>query len=82
MNKNKEKFTLQEFLAIQKQVTSTYNVWAGECVNTDLRTQFLDLLDKEHAIQNDIFCEMNKKGFYPVKPSTAKELSALKEKFS
>jgi len=80
-DKDKDKFALQEFLTIQKYVTNAYNMWAGECVNNDLRTGFFDLLEKEHAIQNELFCEMNEKGFYPVKSSTAKDLNELKQKF-
>ena len=77
-----EKFILQDFLTTQKQVTNTYNTWAGECVNAELRNKFLDLLKEEHAIQNELFVEMNNRGYYPVKPSTPEELSQLKQKFS
>ncbi|MFI3114651.1 MAG: spore coat protein [Clostridia bacterium] len=76
-----EKFTLQDFLTMEKQVTGTYNIWAGECVCPELRNKFLDILKEEHEIQNSIFQEMNSRGFYPVKPSEPQELEQLKQKF-
>lgn len=80
-NQEAEKFVLQDFLSTQKQITSTYNVWAGECVNTQLRNTFLDLLKEEHGIQNELFVEMNKRGYYPVPEGTAQEMNKLKQKF-
>lgn len=76
-----EKFVLQDCLSTQKQITSTYNIWSGECVNNSLRNKFLDILKEEHEIQNDVFVAMNERGFYPVKAGTQEELTALKQKF-
>lgn len=80
-NQSNEKFMLQEFLTLEKQTTSTYNTWAGECENNALRTKFLDILDDVHCIQNDIFKIMNQRGYYPVKPATQQELTEVKQKF-
>lgn len=80
-NQSNEKFTLQDFLTTQKQVTGTYNVWAGECQNNELRSKFIHILEDEHAIQNEIFVEMKSRGFYPVKAGEQQELDQIKQKF-
>lgn len=80
-NQNNEKFILDDFLSTEKHMTSTYNMWLTECVNPNLRNKFMDILKDSHCIQNEVFQEMNARGFYPVKPSTQQELDTLKQKF-
>jgi len=77
-----DKDYLAEFLDIEKQVTANYNYYAGECVNTDLRSSMLSLLDEEHDIQSDIFNQMHARGWYQVKSADPNELATVKTKFS
>lgn len=76
-----EKLDLQELLTLEKQTTSTYNTWAGECEHDGLRNKFIDILTDVHCIQNDIFKVMNQRGYYPVKAGTEQELNEIKQKF-
>ena len=72
---------LTEFLDTQKQLTANYNYYAGECMNTELRSSMLTLLDEEHDIQSDIFNQMHARGWYQVKSADPNELSTVKTKF-
>jgi spore coat protein CotF len=76
-----EQDILKDFLSSQKFITETYNTWAGECVNTNLRDDFLCILKEEHDIQSDIFTEMQSHGWYPTKPAEQTELDTLRQKF-
>jgi len=76
-----DKDYLSEFLDTQKQLTANYNYYAGECVNTELRSSMLTLLDEEHDIQADIFNQMHARGWYQVKGADQNELETVKTKF-
>ncbi len=77
-----EKEILQDCLSSQKFATTNYNIWAGECVNPQLKSAFLNILDDEHKIQQDIFTDMNTNGWYPVQPAEQQKLQQVKQKFS
>ena len=77
-----DKEALSDFLATQKMISSTYNTFAGECVNTQLRDEFLNILKEEHCIQSEIFSEMQSRGWYQVQPADANEVTKARQKFS
>ena len=77
-----DKETLTAFLATQKLISSTYNTFAGECSNTQLRDEFLNILKEEHCIQSELFEEMNSRGWYQVQPADANEVTKVRQKFS
>lgn len=77
-----EKDILQDCLSSQKYVTDSYNTFAGECVNEQLRSAFLNILDDEHRIQADIFCDMSAKGWYQPAPADQQKIQQAKQKFS
>lgn len=76
-----EKSIMEDFLSTQKHITTTYNLFAGECVNENLRNDFLAILNDEHCIQSEIFCEMQNHGWYQTKPVEQQELNNLRSKF-
>ena len=71
-----------DLLAGQKQITSNYNTYAGECKCADLRNAFLDILHQEHDIQNELFVTMESKGWYPTKQAPMSEISAARQQFA
>lgn len=77
-----EKEMLNDFLISQKLITSSYNTYAGECVNAQLRNTFLNILDDEHKIQADIFGNMQAKGFYQTEPAEQQKVWQAKQKLS
>ena len=77
-----EKEILQDSLLSQKQATSSYNTFAGECVSEQLRCAMLNILDDEHKIQADIFCAMQSKGWYQVEPAEQQKIQQARQKLS
>ena len=77
-----DKEILGDALATQKQITSSYNTFAGECQCRELRDSFLNILKEEHTIQSDLFDEASSRGWYPVKMAPVTEISAAKQKFT
>lgn len=77
-----EKEVLADALAAEKATTEHYNLWANECMHQGVRNVILDCLDKEQAIQQDVFQMMHAKGFYPVPPAQSQKVEEAKQKFS
>lgn len=77
-----DKEVLQDALCTQKASTSLYNLGANECVNKSLRDTMMDLLNKEHAIQFDVFNTMHAKGFYPTPDAEATKIQQAKQKYA
>lgn len=76
-----ERDILDDFLTSQKHIAGTYNTWAGECVNRNLRDEFLCILKEEHEIQSELFTEMQNHGWYQTQPAGQQELTGLRQKF-
>ena len=77
-----EKEILQDGLLSQKHISEGYNTYAGECVNEQLRSTFLNILNDEHAIQADMFCDLQSRGWYQVEPAQPQKVSSARQKFS
>ncbi len=77
-----EKEILQDGLISQKHISESYNTFAGECVNEQLRSTFLNILDDEHRIQADMFCTLQSNGWYQVEPAEQQKIVQARQKFS
>ena len=77
-----EKEILQDGMISQKHITESYNTFAGECVNDQLRSTFLNILDDEHAIQADMFCTMQSNGWYQVENAPTQKITEARQKYS
>ena len=77
-----EKEVLGDCLNSQKQITAAYNTYAGECVNAQLRSAFLNILSEEHRIQADIFTDMNRRGWYLPEQADQQKIWQTKDKLS
>jgi Spore coat protein len=77
-----EKEILQDGMISQKHIAESYNTFAGECVNEQLRSTFLNILDDEHKIQADMFCSMQKNGWYPVENAPQQKIDQARQKYS
>ena len=80
MMNDQERIT--DFLASQKQISSSYNTFANECCNTQLRDAFLNILSDEHKIQSDLFNAAQSRGWYQVAPADSQKVSQAYQKFS
>ena len=76
-----DKDILQDALASQKFVTGNYNTFTTECVTPEVRGVFMSILKDEHDIQNEVFTEMQKRGWYQVQPADHQKLQQTKTKF-
>ena len=77
-----EKEVLSDALTAEKTATEHYNIWANECVHANVRDAILDCLDKEHAIQQDVFRMMHGWGFYPTPAAEMQKVVEAKQKLS
>lgn len=77
-----EKEILQDGLISQKHITEAYNSYAGECVNEQLRTAMLNILDDEHRIQADMFGTLQCNGWYQVDCAEQQKIDQARQKFS
>lgn len=76
-----DKEILSDLLISQKHLTSSYNTYAGECVNMQLRDTMLDILKDEHCIQSDLFSELSTNGWYQTTPAEQQKIDQTKQKF-
>lgn len=76
-----EKEMMGDILVSQKQITDTYNSFANECSAPTVRDEFLNILNEEHQMQSEIFCEMQKRGWYPTQAADQQQISQVKMKF-
>ena len=72
---------LQDSLLTEKHVTDSYNLYAGECVNEQLRTTMLNILTDVHTIQANIFSTMQSNGWYQVDPADQQKIQKARQKF-
>ena len=77
-----EKEILGDALNTEKNATNLYNLSANECSHPDLRNTMMDLLEKEHEIQVDVFNQMHTMGFYPTPAAEGKKMQEAKAKFT
>ena len=76
-----DKDRLQDALASQKFITGNYNMSATESATPEVRGVLMSILKEEHDIQNEIFVEMQKRGWYQVTPAEQQKLQQAKTKF-
>ena len=72
---------MEDSLLGQKQMTSSYNTFAGECVSPQLRTAMLNILNEEHTIQSDLFSDMQQRGWYQVEQAPPQKVTQTKQKY-
>lgn len=76
-----DKEILDDSIASQKLISSGYNTYADECVNENLRRDFLSILKEEHDIQNELFTESRNRGWYSVDAAEEAKLQKAYQKF-
>ncbi len=72
---------LQDSLLTEKHMTDSYNLYAGECVNEQLRSTMLNILNDVHTIQANIFSTMQSNGWYQVDPADQQKIQKARQKF-
>ncbi len=75
-----EKEILKDSLISEKHMTDSYNTFAGECVNPQLRSAMLNILNDVHTIQADIFSTMQQNGWYQVEAAEQQKIQNARQK--
>ncbi|MBO5293729.1 MAG: spore coat protein [Clostridia bacterium] len=79
--KMNEQEKLTDLLSTQKYLTSMYNAYCCEAATPSVKSSLLSILQDEHRIQEEIFHEMNTRGYYPLEKAEETKLNATKQKF-
>lgn len=77
-----DKDMMTDILSSQKFVTDGYNSYANECATPAVKTDFMNILKEEHQIQHDVFCEMQKRGWYSTESADQNKINQAKQKYS
>lgn len=78
---NEQEF-LTDLLMGEKKMSSNYDTYASECVNTQLRDQFLQALNQGHKTQTELFNQAKSKGWYQVEQAPASKVATAYQKFT
>lgn len=82
MNKSfSDKDIMQDMLSSQKFMADGYNSYANECATPAVKTDFMNILNEEHQIQNEVFTEMQKRGWYATEPADQNKIDQAKQKY-
>lgn len=73
--------TMLDLLSSQKYLTGMYNSFCSEAASGTVRSSLMSILQDEHRIAEEIFNEMNVRGYYPVTRAEEKKISDAKNKF-
>ena len=76
---DKEKLT--DLLSAEKFASSAYNAYCLEAATPSVRSCLCSLLQDEHRIAEEIFGEMNTRGYYPVEKAEQQKVTAARQKF-
>ncbi|MCI8477500.1 MAG: spore coat protein [Oscillospiraceae bacterium] len=73
---------MTDFILAEKKMSANYDTFASECVNVQLRDEFLNLINQGHQTQTDLFKLAQSKGWYQVEAAPAAKISTAYTKFS
>ena len=71
---------MTDLLLTEKKMSGNYNVFASECVNTQLRDAFVNMITQGHKTQTELFKTAQQKGWYQVEQAPAQKVSQLEQK--
>ena len=80
--KMSDKERMEDTLSDHKFITSEYNTYTSEAATPGVWNTMMNILNEEHHIQQDIWKEMNSRGWYPVEKAEENKLTQAKQKFS
>lgn len=73
---------MTDLILMEKKMSANYNEFASECVNPQLRTQFLNLLNQDQDIQAQLFQAAQSRGWYQTQPADGAQINQAYQKFS
>ena len=79
--KFEEKQMLGDALNSQKFIAGVYNNDVMECATPAVRNCICGILEDERRMQEEIFEEMNRRGFYPTEKAEEKKIAETKQTY-
>lgn len=76
-----EKLMLNDALNSEKFIAAMYNADTMECATPQVKNCFCGILEDEHRMQQQIFDEMNSRGYYPVEKAKEEKINETKQKY-
>ncbi len=73
---------MTDLLLTEKKMSANYGLFASECVNTQLRDAFVDLLTQGHKTQTQLFQAAQQRGWYQVEQAPAQKVAQAEQKFT
>ena len=73
---------ITDLLLTEKKMSGNYNEYASECVNTQLRDTFVNMLTQGHKTQTDLFKTAQQKGWYQVEQAPTQKVEQAWQKYS
>lgn len=71
-----------DMILSEKKMTSNYNTFASECVDDQLRNQYLNILNQSHQAQTALFKAAQSKGWYTVEQAAQSKITEAYNKFN
>ena len=73
---------MADLLFTEKKMSANYDTFASECVNTQLRDAFVDLLTQGHKTQTQMFQAAQQRGWDQVEQAPAQKVAQAEQKFT
>ena len=73
---------ITDLILSEKKMSANYDTFASECVNVQLRDEFLKIFNQGHQTQTDLFKTAQQKGWYQVEQAPESKVSTAYQKFT
>ncbi len=73
---------ITDMILSEKKMSGNYNTFASECVDDQLRDEYISILTKSHQAQTALFKAAQSKGWYKVEPAPQSKISETYNKFN
>ena len=73
---------ITDMILTEKKMSTNYNTFASECVDDQLRDEYLKILNQSHMTQTALFKQAQSKGWYQVEQAPSSKISQAYTKFS
>lgn len=71
-----------DMILSEKKMSTNYNIFASECVDDQLRNEYLSIMNKSHQTQTALFKAAQSKGWYTVEQAPQNKISEAYNKFN
>ena len=77
-----EEQKLNDMLSSEKFLTGVYNTYCCEASTGAVKNCLMSILQDEHRIHEEIFNEINSRGWYPLEKAEDTKLNSTKQQFA